>query len=208
MTINGSVEKAAESTKSAQLPESSKAFPKTNVPDTLVTTYLQMTHWSEFRPAYLNYLEGIRVMCMDAPDVAFYRFLHSSIGKGLCKHSRLSNSDEEIRGLLLAPGTSIHVLYVDGAPAGYIELVQRKEGPSGRFNATEIVYFGMRPTNTDRGLGKHLLSHGIAYAWNNGTQRLWAHTCNLDGPQALDNYIKRGFKVYRVEREPMPEHYV
>jgi GNAT superfamily N-acetyltransferase len=186
----------------------SESFPKTNFPDTLVTTYLQMTHWSEFCPAYIHYLDGIKVMCMDTPDAAFYRFLCSSIGKQWRWHDRLSASDEEIKTLLLDPGTSVHVLYVDGAPAGYIELAQRKEGPSGRFYATEIVYFGLRPNFLGRGLGKHLLSHGIAYAWNKGTQRLWAHTSNLDGPQALDNYLKRGFKIYRVERAPMPDHYL
>lgn len=207
MATHGSIEKAVVSTTSAQPLVSSQPFSSTNLPDTLVTTYLQMTHWSEFRPAYLNYLDGIRVMCMDTPDVAFYRFLYSCVGKPWRWHERLSRADEEIKSLLLTPGTSIHVLYVDGAPAGYIELAQHKEGPSGRFCATEVVYYGLRPNYHGRGLGKHLLSHGIAYAWNNGSQRLWARTCNLDGPHSVDNYMKRGFKIYRVEREPMPENY-
>ncbi|MBD0344892.1 MAG: GNAT family N-acetyltransferase [Coleofasciculus sp. Co-bin14] len=208
MATNGSIEKAVEITTSAQPLVSSQPFSTTNLPDTLVTTYLQMAHWSEFRPAYLNYLDGIRVMCMDTPDVAFYRFLYSSVGKPWRWHDRLSRADEEIEALLLTPGTSIHVLYVDGAPAGYIELAQRKEGPSSRFLATEVVYYGLRPKYYGRGLGKHLLSHGIAYAWNNSSQRLWARTCNLDGPHSVENYIKRGFKIYRVEREPMPENYL
>jgi GNAT superfamily N-acetyltransferase len=166
-----------------------------------------MTDWTQFRPAYLNYLDGIKLMCLDTPDVAFYRFLYSSIAKQWHWPDRLSQSDEEIKALLVAPNTSIHVLYVDGAPAGCIELVKRKEGPTGRFYATEIAYFGLRPGYSGRGLGKHLLSHGIAYAWNKGTQRLWVHTCNLDGSHTLNNYVKRGFKVYRVEKEPMPENY-
>jgi GNAT superfamily N-acetyltransferase len=207
MAIIGSVEKAVESTKSAQLPVSSDSFPSPPVPDTLVTTYLQMTEGSQFRPAYLNYLDGIKLMCMDRPDVAFYRFLYSSVGKQWHWRDRLANTDDEIEALLVAPGTSVHILYVNGAPAGYIELAQRKEGPGGRFCSTKIVYFGLRPGYTGRGLGKHLLSHGIAYAWNNGTQRLWLHTCNLDGPYALNNYIKRGFKIYRVEKQPMPQCY-
>lgn len=208
MATNGSVEKAVERTKGTQPLMSSETFPNINLPDTLITTYLQMTHWSDFRPAYLNYLDGIRVLCMDMPDVAFYRFLYSSVGQQLRWRDRLTRSDEEIGALLAAPGTSVHVLYVHGAPAGYIELVQHPEGPSGRFYSTEIAYFGLRANYTGRGLGKHLLSHGIAYAWNKGSQRLWVHTCNLDSSHALDNYIKRGFKIYKVEKEPMPEHYL
>ncbi|AFZ16789.1 GNAT family N-acetyltransferase [Allocoleopsis franciscana] len=207
MAINGSVEKATGSTNSAPLQVSS-SLPNIRLPDTLVTTYLQMTDWSQFRPAYLNYLGGMKLMCMGTPDVAFYRFLYSSVGEEWRWRERLSHSDEEIKALLLAPGTSIHVLYVNGVPAGYIELAERREGPTGRFFSTEIVYFGLRSTYMGRGLGKHLLSHGIAYAWNRGTQRLWVHTCNLDGPHALNNYIKRGFKIYRVDKEPMPERYL
>jgi GNAT superfamily N-acetyltransferase len=208
MAINGSTKKTMTSTRSIQTRMSSKSFLKTRLPDTLVRTYLQMKDWTEFRPAYLNYSEGIKVMCMDTPDVSFYRFLYSSITDPWRWHDRISLSDEEIKTLLLNPGTSIHVLYVEGAPAGYIELTQRKEGATGRFFSTEIVYFGLRPIYLGQGLGKHLLSHGIAYAWNKGTQRLWVHTCNLDGPHTLNNYVKRGFKIYRVEREPMPEHYL
>lgn len=208
MAINGSVEKATGSTKSAPLQVSSNSLPNLRLPDTLVTTYLQMTDWSQFRPAYLNYLGGMKLMCMGTPDVAFYRFLYSSVGEEWRWRERLSHSDEEIKALLLDPGTSVHVLYVNGVPAGYIELAERKEGPTGRFFSTEIVYFGLRSTYIGQGLGKHLLSHGIAYAWNRGTQRLWVHTCNLDGPHALNNYIKRGFKIYRVDKEPMPERYL
>lgn len=206
--INSSVEKTTESNPSIQHPQLSKSCPKNRIPDTLVTTYLQMTDWSQFRPAYLNYLDGIKLMCMETPDVAFYRFLHTAIGRQWHWRDRLYHLDEEIEALLLDPGTSVHVLYVQGAPAGYIELVQRKEGTTGRFFSTEIVYFGLRPSYMGRGLGKHLLSHGIAYAWNKGTQRLWLQTTNLDGSQALNNYIKRGFKIYRVDKEPMPERYL
>jgi GNAT superfamily N-acetyltransferase len=200
MTILGSVKKAAAKTKNTQPLVSSNSLPKNALPDTLVKTYLQMKDWSEFRPSYLNYLDGIRLMCMDTPDVAFYRFLYSSIGKDWRWRDRLSRTDEEIEALLLAPGTSVHVLYVNGVPAGYIELIQHQEDPSNRFYSTEIAYFGLRPAYIGRGLGNHLLSHGIAYAWNKGTHRLWAYTCNLDDPYALDNYIKRGFKVYKVEK--------
>lgn len=208
MVISGSVEKVVESRKSAQSPVSSESFSQGTVPESLVTTYLQMLDWAEFRPAYLNYLDGVRVMCMNTPDVAFYRFLYSAIGQQWRWRDRLSCSDQEIKVLLTEQGTSVHVLYVGGAPAGYIELAERREGRSAVLYSTEIAYFGLRPEYMGRGLGRHLLSHGIAYAWNKGTQRLWVQTSNLDGPYALKNYLKRGFKIYRVERQPMPERYV
>ncbi len=207
MVLIGSVETGRESVLSIQHPVSSKPFPKP-LPDTLVITYLHMRDWSEFRPAYLNYPDGIKVMCMDTPDVAFYRFLYTSIGKQWRWCDRLSRSDDEIEAILTVPGTSVHVLYVNGSPAGYIELARHPENRSAKFHSTEIAYFGLRPGYIDRGLGKHLLSHGIAYAWNKGTQRLWVHACNLDDPNAIKNYINRGFKVYKVEKNAMPECYL
>lgn len=178
------------------------------LPKTLIITYLQMADWSEFRPAYLNYPDGIKVMCMDKPDVDFYRFLYSSIGKqwGWC--DRLGFSDQEIENLLNVSGTSIHVLYVEGVPAGYIELARHLESRSPKSHSTKIVYFGLRPGYIDQGIDKHLLSHGVAYAWNNGTQRLWVQTSNLDDPQMLKNYLNRGFKVHRIEKRPMPDKLV
>lgn len=207
MVTNSSVEKAMISVKNVHHHVSCKQLPNSSTEKMLVTTYLQMTDWGEFRPAYLHYLDGIKVMCMETPDVAFYRFLYSTIGKPWSWRDRHSSSDEEIQKLLVSPETSVHVLYVDGSPAGYIELAKRQDGVSSRFYSTEIVYFGLRPDYRGRGLTSHLLSHGIAYAWNKGTQRLWTHTCNLDCPCALNNYIKHGFKVYRIDKKLMPEHY-
>ncbi len=171
------------------------------VPDLLVTTYLEMTEPSQFRPAYLEDGSGVSVKKMETPDVGFYRFLYSSVGEQWRWRDRLLISEKELEKLLVAPGTSVHVLYVDDIPAGYVELAQSEE-------STEIAYFGLCPNFIGKGLGKHLLSYGIAQAWHDGAKRVWVHTCNLDGLYALDNYIKRGFSIYKVEEKPMPEQYL
>jgi len=72
---------------------------------------------------------------------------------------------------------------------------------------TEIAYFGLIPGHIGLGLGKHLLSFAIDQAWEGGAERVTVHTCNLDSPAALPNYLKRGFEVYNVQSEPMPERY-
>jgi GNAT superfamily N-acetyltransferase len=114
---------------------------------------------------------------------------------------RLLLPEAELEGILTDPGVSVDVLYCDGVPAGYVELARQ-----GRD--TEVAYFGLRPVFLGRGLGKHLLSWGIQRAWDDGAGRVWVHTCNLDGPYALANYQKRGFQIYKVDEQPMPERYV
>lgn len=169
-------------------------------PDTLVTTYVEMTTPAAFRPAYSSD-QGIEIVRMETPDVGFYRFLYRSVGEQWAWRDRMLLSDRELQHILSSPTTSVYVLYADGVPAGYFELARQ-----GR--STEIAYFGLRSAFMGRGLGKHLLSYAIAQAWSEGTRRVWLHTCNLDSPHALDNYLKRGFSVYDVQQEPMPERYL
>ncbi len=169
-------------------------------PDLLITTYLEMTRIAQFNSGYSD-RSDIETVQLERPDVAFYRFLYGEVGRDWRWRDRLIMSVDELREAISQQGVSIHVLYLDGAPTGYVELAQQGD-------STEIAYFGLRPEYTGMGLGKHLLSYGIHRAWVDGAKRVWLHTCNLDGPYALDNYIKRGFRVYKTEEEPMPELYV
>jgi hypothetical protein len=36
-------------------------------------------------------------------------------------------------------------------------------------------------------------------AWEAGARRVWLHTASLDHPNALANYLARGFRVYDTE---------
>lgn len=170
----------------------------TAVPETLITTYLEMTSRDDFVPAFVDDDTGFQIVRVGRVDTAFYRFLYQAVGEMWRWRFRLVMPVEELEQVLSHPGVTIDVLYVEGVPAGYIELL--REG-----DETEISYFGLRPEFIGRGLGKHLLSWGIEQAWNDGAMRVWVHTCNLDGPYALANYEKRGFKVFDVDERPMPE---
>ena len=170
----------------------------TAVPETLVTTYLEMTHRDQFAPAFLDDDSDFQIIRMGKVDAAYYRFLYKAVGEMWRWRDRLMMPLEELEQHLSHRGVTIDVLYVDGVPAGYIELLRESDN-------TEIAYFGLRPGFIGRGLGKHLLSWGIEQAWNDGAKRVWVHTCNLDGPHALANYQKRGFRVYDVDERPMPE---
>ena len=171
-----------------------------STPNTLITTYLEMRDVAQFRPATLDAAgtAGCRVLQLDVVDVDYYRFLYRAVGEAWRWRFRLSISTEALRRELALPGVTVDVLYVAGAPAGYIEL--KREGAE-----VEVAYFGLREAYFGRGLGKHLLSLGVQRAWHEGAQRVWLNTCNLDAPQALSNYRRRGFEVFRVTEEPMPE---
>lgn len=171
------------------------------LPETLITTYLEMIDPLWFRPAYRKDTQDLMMVRMGYPDLEYYRFLYRAVGEIWRWRDRLLLSDTELAAILASPTTTVNVLLIQGVPAGYLELNQQD-------TEVEIAYFGLRPPYWGQGLGKHLLSHGIAQAWQLGVKRIWVHTCNLDGPYALENYLKRGFQVYRTEEQPMPQRYV
>lgn len=172
----------------------------TTVPKTLITTYLEMTAPNQLKATY-SQATDIRIERMDEVDVSFYRYLYRAVGEKWRWRDRLIMPRSELASILHSAKTHVFVLYVNDDPAGYVELDQQ-----GR--STEIAYFGLREAYHGRGLGKHLLSFGVQKAWDLGAERVFVHTCNLDGPHALANYRKRGFSVYQEVREPMPERYV
>ncbi len=169
--------------------------------DTLITTYLEMVSKEDFIPAFVR-ADDIEIVTMETPDLGFYKFLYQSVGEEWAWRDRVQMSIGDLWNILASPDTEVHVLYVSGSPAGYVELYCHDDG------SVEIAYFGLRRDFMGRGLGKHLLSYGVERAWNMGARRVWLHTCNLDGPYALSNYQKRGFSIFKVIDEPMPERYI
>ena len=164
----------------------------------VTTTYVHLLTPAHFRPALASDPD-LLVLESHEPQVAFYRFLYDYVGRDYNWTSRLTWSDERLREHLARPAVTLLPFYVRGTPAGYIELDAAPEGDEGP--GTEIVHLGLNPAFHGRGLGKHLLSVGVARAFADGASRVWLHTCTLDGPHALANYQARGFIPYRTTTE-------
>lgn len=165
----------------------------------VTTTYLHLPSREAFRPAVSADPE-LLVMPAREPLPAFYRFLYDAVGRDYVWIDRLLWSDEQFREYLSRPTTTVLVLYYRGAPVGYIDLDASERAE------TEIAYFGLMPAVHGRGFGKHLLSVGVQRAFDDGAARVWLHTCSLDGPHAIANYVARGFVPYKTttQDEPVP----
>jgi ribosomal protein S18 acetylase RimI-like enzyme len=163
----------------------------------VTTTYLHLPSREQFRPTFSTD-HDLLLLPSREPLVPFYRFLYDAVGRDYAWLDRLAWSDERLLAYLSRSSVALLVLYARGTPAGYIELDAAPEeaGEAG----TEIVYFGLIPHFYGRGLGKHLLSVGVAHAFAAGAARVWLHTCTLDGPHALANYRGRGFVPYKMTR--------
>ena len=155
-------------------------------------TYLELKSPDQLRG--LEAEPALRVEALGRCPAAFYRFLYAEVGRVYHWVDRGAWTDDEIRAYLDSPRLRLFVLYEDGAPAGYYELLDHDDG------STEIAYFGLMPDYLGRGLGKALLVHAARNAWAGRPRRVWLHTCTLDAPAALPNYEARGFARFKEER--------
>ncbi len=170
----------------------------------VMITYLEMRRRPS-RSLRLPAPEGTAILQAHQPTVSFYRYLYCHVGEPWLWYERRAMDNETLRAIIHDPAVSIHVLYINGVPAGYVELDSRVN------HEIELAYFGLLPEFIGRGLGPWLLNWALDTAWNREPSRIWVNTCNLDHPKALLCYQQAGFEPYRQEfiqiRDPRLEPY-
>jgi GNAT superfamily N-acetyltransferase len=153
--------------------------------------YLEMlAHAEQTIPAPRD---GLTVVHARRPTIGYYRFLYDSVGRNYHWRSRKRLSDADLAVILNDPLNEVHVLHVEGTPAGFAELDRRIAGE------IELTQFGLVPEFIGQGLGRWFLQWTVYKARSFQPGRFWLHTCTLDHPAALPNYQKAGFTVYKEE---------
>jgi GNAT superfamily N-acetyltransferase len=133
---------------------------------------------------------------VDTGKAEVSRDFYRRVGEPWYWVDRLDWSDDQWREWTDRPDHHLMVAHADGLDVGYAELEQQAEG------AVEIAYFGLLPEAIGRGLGRWWLAEVLAEAWRlPGAQRVWVHTCTLDGPAALPTYQGRGLRPFAREVE-------
>ena len=158
----------------------------------VVRTYLEMRSPADLRPAR-EPADAPSLERIEECPASFARYLYAEVGRAYHWTDRLSWTDERVRAHLSEPGVSLWLLSSRAAPAGYFELRRHQD------RSVEVAYFGLLPEFLGRGWGGYLLTLAVRSAWATGPERVWLHTCSLDHPAALPNYLKRGFRPVREE---------
>jgi GNAT superfamily N-acetyltransferase len=157
----------------------------------VVVYYLEMrapSHQSVPAPR-----DGLTILHARTPSVPYYRFLYDAVGKDYHWLSRGKLSNTELASVIQDSRNELHVLHVDGSPAGFAELDRRQP------EEVELVQFGLTGDFIGQKLGKWFLQRIIDMAWSYQPRRLWLHTCTLDHPAALPLYTKAGFMQLKQE---------
>jgi GNAT superfamily N-acetyltransferase len=144
---------------------------------------------------------NVQTAILSAPDIplAFYRFLYRQVGSRWHWVDRLRMDDETLAATLNDKRNSVTVLYVNGAPAGFFELLQ-VDGET-----IELSHFGLFERALGLGIGKWFLLQTLYAAWALGPRRVTVTTNSLDHPRALQLYQMFGFSpVGTSESELVP----
>jgi GNAT superfamily N-acetyltransferase len=159
----------------------------------VTVTFLRMDHPpAEAAPTLPTNCQVVR---LEAPTVAFYRYLYNTVGADYVWWLRRTMPDDELAPLLRDPLLSIHVLYSGGEPAGFFELDARS------WPDINLGYFGLMPHAVGTGVGYAFLRQAVDTVWRQGARGMTVNTCTADHPRALPTYLRAGFRTVRQVRE-------
>ncbi len=128
------------------------------------------------------------------PDFQLNKFFYKQVGKKHRWIDRLSWSDGKWMNYISNKNLETYIISESDELAGFFELLYNPE-----LKETEISYFGLLEEYIGKGIGGYALSVAIKKSFEKNIRRVWLHTCTLDHPNALKNYIARGMTVFKKE---------
>lgn len=156
--------------------------------------YLEITSVKDLKENNLLTL-NCSITLLEPENFQINKFFYKIVGKKHNWTDRLSWSESQWIQYSSDEKVKTYILKVEEDLAGYYELIFYNEK-----SEVEIAYLGLVENYHNQKLGSYLLSSAIKNSFtNNITKRVWVHTCSLDHKNALNNYLKRGMKIFKKE---------
>ncbi len=156
------------------------------------TDYLELNNIStKSKPQWPNHFSVIK-----AENFVYADFieLYKSVGSRWGWTAFLLLSENEVLDRLFNANTHIYYIVEKNNTAGFFYLSQTN-------NQAEILYIGLLPQYIGKGLGKILIQEAIYRASLLNAALLFLHTCEFDHKNALNAYIKSGFKHVKSQTD-------
>jgi GNAT superfamily N-acetyltransferase len=163
------------------------------------TTYLELNSSEDFMPKR-DYMAKMQIRKVE--NSFFLNFmLFIGVGSPWHWYSRLMWTLEEWESYFERNDVMTFLGFVEDKLVGYFEIEFDEQ------EEAELKFIGLLPEYLGYGYGGVILSHAVDMAFISGVTRLWLHTCNRDHPAAIDNYLARGFRIYKEVwgEEEVPE---
>ena len=128
------------------------------------------------------------------PDFQLNKFFYKQIGKKYRWTDRLIWTDLQWSNYVSNKNLETYVIKNGEDLVGYFELIYHPEK-----NEIELAYLGLFEDYFGKGVGGYALTTAILKSFEKKIKRMWVHTCTLDHPNAIKNYLARGMKIFKEE---------
>jgi ribosomal protein S18 acetylase RimI-like enzyme len=129
------------------------------------------------------------------PTIDFCKFFYKEVGRDFFWRDRLKWADQDWLDYVNNDFFKLYILKHNNKLAGYYELLYDPKTTS-----MEIPYFGIFKEFYGKKIGGYLLTDALSTSFKQKITKVWVHTCTLDHPNALKNYLARGMKIFKTEK--------
>ena len=141
-----------------------------------------------------NISENYSLSLLDPSNFQLNKFFYKNVGRKHQWVDRLIWTDNQWIDYVSSKNVKTYIFKKKDDLAGFFELISHEEKKE-----IEIAYFGLLEEFQNKNLGSFLFSEAIKKSFSNNVNRVWLHTCSLDHENALNNYIARGMKIFKIE---------
>jgi ribosomal protein S18 acetylase RimI-like enzyme len=160
-----------------------------------VTRYFLELKSNEIEIGKVDLPQNVSIFINEKKKYEINKFFYKQVGADHYWRDRLVWTDKEWLNYVSNNNFETWILKKNKEIIGFYE---QEFHPSS--NEVELINMGILKDNRGQKLGSTLLLHAISNAFNKNPNRMWVHTCSLDHKHALNNYIAKGFKIFKEEQ--------
>ena len=138
---------------------------------------------------------NIEILLEKKPSIDLCKFFYKEVGRDFFWRDRLKWSNQDWLDYVNNDFFKLYILKYNNRLAGYYELLY-----DSKTNSIEIPYFGIFKEFYGKKIGGYLLTKALSTSFKQKITKVWVHTCTLDHPNALKNYLARGMKIFKTEK--------
>jgi len=142
----------------------------------------------------IDFPKNVKIFLDTEKDININKFFYRQIGKDHFWRDRLLWTDKEWSQYINNKSLEIGIMKIDGELIGFYEQEFHETK-----NEIELIQMGVLKEYQGKKLGSFLLKYIIHNSFNKNVERIWVHTCSLDHKYALNNYLSKGFNIFKNE---------
>ena len=137
---------------------------------------------------------NIKISLDKEKDININKFFYRQVGKEHFWRDRLLWSDKEWNKYVSNNNLETGIRKINNNLVGFYEQEFHV-----LKNEIELIQMGILKEYQEKKFGSFLLKYIINKAFARKVNRVWVHTCTLDHKHALNNYLSKGFSVFKEE---------